>query len=356
MENINIITNQETGQTKKKRELTGSDLKVLAIIVMFIDHFAAVVLDSKLIQAGIHRIYTVEDQNTFLAQYGTIYNIDRCMRLIGRLGFPIFCFLLVEGFTYTHSRIKYLINLCLFALISEIPFNLALSSNFVHPGYQNVFFTLALGLIAMIFMEMSLNHESFSIPFGILSILGYLAMGITALHFIANSGAIGNVIAGYTEAAGTSTVSDFTYKNLKLWTTGPWLGLGILLLTLLMTKKFNLSKLASIGYALLALSVMYFVAQALATDYAGGGVLTIAAFYAFKRRGKGNVKSALAGCTVLTILQLVECTSFFIALPIGRYNNKRGKNIKYFFYAFYPIHLFVLYLITLALGYNSLPW
>ena len=70
------------------------------------------------------------------------------MHYIGRMAFPLFAFLITEGFTHTHDRKKYGINLFIFALISEIPWNLAHTGELFY-GRQNVFFTLLLGYIGL---------------------------------------------------------------------------------------------------------------------------------------------------------------------------------------------------------------
>ena len=105
-------------------------LKWIAILTMAIDHSAAVLVP---------------------------YNSPAwlIMRCIGRLAFPIFVFLLVEGFQHTSNVKKYLFRLGAFALISEIPFDLALNGKLLEFSYQNVFFTLFLGLLAIYLISMA---------------------------------------------------------------------------------------------------------------------------------------------------------------------------------------------------------
>lgn len=106
--------------------------------------------------------------------YGAIFHsgVD-LYRIIGRLAFPIYCFLLVEGYYHTKNLAKYAKRLFIFALLSEIPFDLAFYGElgFTH---QNIFFTLFIGLGAMYFLD---NKEKYNInDILILLISGTLAM------------------------------------------------------------------------------------------------------------------------------------------------------------------------------------
>ena len=126
----------------EKGKLTGYHLKLIAVVTMFIDHFAATVVE-RMLQAPVGT-YPFVDQNAdaWLAVYGI-------MRVIGRMAFPLYCFLLVEGFTHTRSLLKYHRNLLVFALISEVPFDLAFNHSWQELSYNNVFWTLLFGLLAI---------------------------------------------------------------------------------------------------------------------------------------------------------------------------------------------------------------
>ena len=58
----------------------------------------------------------------------------------------------------------------------------------------------------------------------------------------------------------------------------------------------------------------------------------------------------LAGCIVLTLMSFSEITAFLALIPVALYNGRRGLKMKYFFYAFYPVHLLLIWLAALMMG------
>lgn len=114
--------------------LSGSALKVIAVISMTIDHVALYVMAGHL---GMQEYW--------------LYDV---LRGIGRLAFPIFAFLVVEGFRHTHNLKRYMVVLFMAAIISEIPWIL-LGQYDSH----NVLFTLLLGLIAISMTDMILFNS-----------------------------------------------------------------------------------------------------------------------------------------------------------------------------------------------------
>ena len=116
-----------------RRGLSGGTLKWIALLSMLIDH-AAVVFYHGSIRAG-NPVFSIG-----------LYYLLRC---VGRLAFPIYAFLLAEGFRHTRSVERYLGRLLVFGLVSELPFDLAFRAARVDWSYQNVYFTLFLGLLAI---------------------------------------------------------------------------------------------------------------------------------------------------------------------------------------------------------------
>ena len=226
----------------KFRCLSGSTLKLIAICAMSIDHFAA-----SIIYYGILLPAVPLSRGTGAWNWYMIYKV---MRFIGRIAFPIFCFLLVEGFLHTSNRKKYALRLFLFALISELPFDLALFNSPVDWGYQNVFFTLLIGLLVIWAMD-AVRKSKFQIPLQLTAIL------------------VGGFLAWF-----------------------------------------------------------------LKTDYDYKGILLIVILYIFRYDRKLRT---IAGCISL----LWEAPACLALLPINLYNGKRGLSLKYFFYAFYPLHLLI---------------
>ena len=127
----------------KYRVLSGSALKTIALVTMIIDH------------VGLYLLSKASFADVPLFSIGSIsVTVYWICRKIGRIAFPVYVFLLSEGFIHTHDKIKYGRNLLLFALISEIPWNLVHSGKVLLPSSQNVFFTLFLGFLALYFCEL----------------------------------------------------------------------------------------------------------------------------------------------------------------------------------------------------------
>lgn len=124
---------------KRYQFLSGSALKTLALISMLVDHTA-----SALLRQADWGILTVGTHGIRLYPY---------MRALGRIAFPIYCFLLVEGYVHTRSVRKYAGTLLCFALISELPWNLLHADQLFYLHSQNVFFTLILGLIGIVVID-----------------------------------------------------------------------------------------------------------------------------------------------------------------------------------------------------------
>ena len=129
--------------------LTGSALKWIALVTMLTDHIGAVFLENGVISAYNQQLSSAWD----FEATAFLYQADRILRSVGRISFPIFCFLLVEGFVHTSNRKKYALRLFLFACVSELPFDLCFNGGLLEFSYQNVMFTLLIGFLTLWLMD-----------------------------------------------------------------------------------------------------------------------------------------------------------------------------------------------------------
>ena len=120
------------GFCKNFQFLSGAGLKLIAIISMLADHVNKAL------------IYPYLESN-----HGFLAFISDAFDIIGRIAFPLFCFMLVEGYFKTRNRKKYLLNLLLFGVISEVPFDMFTTASFFNMNWNNVMFTLALVLVTV---------------------------------------------------------------------------------------------------------------------------------------------------------------------------------------------------------------
>ncbi|HWT75730.1 MAG TPA: TraX family protein [Mobilitalea sp.] len=256
-------------------------LKMIAIIAMLIDHIGAIFISP--------------------SAHPELYVL---FRGIGRLAFPIFVFMVVEGYYHTRDVKKYLKRLGIFALISEIPFDLAF--------YQVHFNTNVITDIRKVFD------------------------------------------GGYHEARLEALLGRFNQDQNVFFT----LFIGLLLIYLMSmvetkyANKFLISNLIDAALTVGACAIAYL----LRTDYSIAGILIFVSFYLF-RGSKIMISICLfiiCGTVLSSIkdfqetgdfLAIISMLATFAMIPIAFYNGKKGKNAKYIFYIFYPAHLLLLFVI-----------
>ena len=121
--------------------VSGSTLKIIAMATMLIDHIGAAVL--------IRYILDMPNHTFSMDWYHQMMILYRVLRGIGRIAFPIYCFLLVEGFQKTRNLKRYILRLGIFAVIAEVPFDLCFTSRVFSTDHQSVMLTLLVGVITM---------------------------------------------------------------------------------------------------------------------------------------------------------------------------------------------------------------
>lgn len=230
-----------------KKIFSQEGLKIIACVTMLLDHIGAVFMPSIV-----------------------NYNLYYALRIVGRLAFPIYCFLLAEGVAHTKNPVKYGLRLFVGILLAEIPFDLALFGRFTW-DHQSVMVTLFLGF-----------------------------------------------------------------------------GMALII------QKLDRTKLVPvIAFA--------FLAELFRTDYGAWGVGMIALFVLTRERKDRNMIQTLmlaaicylmnsASVPIFDIRLPIELFAVLALIPIFLYTGKKStgsKAVQTIFYLFYPVHLLVLYMITL---------
>lgn len=208
---------------------------------------------------------------------------NTAMNFIGRIAFPIFAFQITEGYTHTKNLKKYFLRLFIFALLSQIPFWL-FESTFTSNFTLNIFFTLFFGLLAIFCYDKLVNSKFIVVKNEKINTILKIIFGILpAIIF--------GIIA---------ELAKFDYG---------FFGIAIIFIFYIFRNK----KLTMSIIFILACIIKYFI------EYLKYGNII---FYSL--------------ITTFTISSII-----FILL----YNGKQGRKIKYFLYAFYPVHLLILFLL-----------
>lgn len=255
---------------------SAEQLKKIALVSMVIDHAAVGLIEQSELASG-----------AAWSLCGT------AMRLVGRVAFPLFAFMIAEGAAHTRDRKKYALRLLLLAVISEIPFNLVAGRTWFFPADQNTVFTLLLGLLAIW--------------------AGDLICGTVTGFGRGDRGKTGNS-GGRPEAERR------------------WIPVGY---------ERYIRVLAAVPFGL--------AAYVLRTDYDLLGVMLIVILYTL--RAEPQLRTMICGtlllCMYMNLYGVAACVAIFL---INRYNGEKGGGSGKIFYAFYPLHLLVIWGIKMAVG------
>ncbi len=256
--------------------ITSSTLHIAAMALMFCDHLCMTLLPNEM-----------------------------WLHYVGRIAYPIFAFMLVEGFRHTGNMKRYLLRLFIFALISEIPFDLMCGGTWFFPTQQNVMFTFIFGIFCMLILEQpkklknnAAKYTVFALTSGLVLLLGFIVGTVTMVDYF--GGGIVMVLVFYFFRGDEILSFNAVY-------TKKWVKIAVRVINCLMQ-------------AILVWSIC--------NDLIGGLCTNITVF--------GH-----------TFEVVVEAFGILAMLPIWLYDGQKGiksKAFKYTCYAFYPAHIAVLVL------------
>jgi len=250
------MTTQNTNVTGLgKMDLSAAALHILAMAFMLMDHL-----------------------------WATLLPAQEWLTCVGRIAFPIFAFMAVEGYFHTHNLKKYLLRMLIFAVISEVPFDLMYGGTWFYPVHQNVIWTLMMGLVGIHLMETVRKKKSIFVYILVSAIVVILGGLLGTLSMVDYYG------------MGVLTVFIFYFFRGRKW----WCLLG----QMLALYWVNVELLGGLMYPIRLFGMEFELCQ--------------------------------QGLALLALL------------PIWLYRGRQGyhsKPFQYFCYAFYPIHMLVIVLV-----------
>ena len=282
-------------------------IKLLALVTMVIDHSAYYLYGSSLIGHGLYF----------------------AMRTAGRIAFPLYAFLLVNGFEKTSDRGKYLSRLVLFAAVSQLPYTVVFSyenyslsavSGFalLWPWYVIVPAALAVCAVWYFCVRRDASVISLAAAFA-LAVVKLSAGGVCLLGFETN--------VFYTLAVSLA---------------------GMSVLAMLANRPAN------IGQTLACLAAFIICALCILphSDYGWYGFALMMLLW-MSRRSKPMQAAVLLLWSYAEYDVYIHNWAYFAAaalavIPVLLYNGRRGRPVKLFFYMIYPLHLAVFGMLVLV--------
>lgn len=242
-------------EIKSQKDISSFTLHILAMLFMLCDHL-----------------------------WATLFPAAEWLTCIGRLAFPMFAFMIAEGYARTSNVRRYILRILVFAAISEVPFDLFYGGSAFYPFHQNVLWTFLIALLAITLIEKARKRKK--------RVFGWFLIAVIVF-------------------------------------------------------------------------VSYLLGMIAMSDYFGTGVLTVLVFYFFRKRNWQcfaaqfvclaviNFEMLKGFCYSMTIaghefLLERQGLAIFALIPIWLYKGRQGfhsKPFKYFCYAFYPVHLILLFII-----------
>jgi len=252
------------------------------------------------------------------------------LRSIGRIAFPIYCFLLVNGFDKTSNRQHYLSRLMLFAVLSQLPFSLVFSPvNYIPSSTGGFSFQLGfaplpyllLTVCVLVCYLLLVKRDLSTLWLALLLVLGTVQLRFNGIVLLG-----GSLNVFYTLSFGLAAmavIDGLIYQELPLVKALP--RAVCLLLVILVLQPH--------------------------ADYAYKGLLLILALYACRRWRPAQLLAVALWCVLEygAGSRIYLCFALLSLLPLLLYNGRKGPGLKLGFYALYPLHLLILGLVNLFL-------